>query len=43
MEGGSIKDVCPVHLLDGCGLVVGRGGAEKLLDMVSRKRECVQG
>ena len=29
MAGGSTKSVCPVHLVDGCGLVVGRGGADK--------------
>ena len=31
MEGGSMKVFCPVHLLDGCGLVLGRGGAEKIV------------
>ena len=29
MKGGSANGVCPVCLLGGCGLVLGRGGAEK--------------
>ena len=29
MGGSSTKSVCPVHLVDGCGLVLGRGGADK--------------
>ena len=29
MGGGSIKGICLVQLLDGCRLVLGRGGAEK--------------
>ena len=27
----SIKGICPVHVLDGCGPVLGRGGAEKIV------------
>ena len=41
MEGGSIKGVCPVHLLDGCGLVLGRGGAEKIVGYgIWKERMC---
>ena len=41
MEGGSIKGICPVHLLDGCGLVLGRGGAEKIVGRgVWKERMC---
>ena len=29
MKGGSANGVCPVCLLGGCGLVLGRGGTEK--------------
>ena len=29
MKGGSANGVCPVCLLGGCGLVLGRDGAEK--------------
>ena len=31
MGGGSINGICPVHLLDGCGLVLGCGGEEKIV------------
>ena len=31
MGGGSTNGICPVHLLDGCGLMSGRGGAEKIV------------
>ena len=41
MGGGSIKGICPVHLLDGCGLVLGRGGAEKIVGCgVWKERMC---
>ena len=41
MGGGSIKGICPVHLLDGCGLVLGRGGAEKIVGSgVWKERLC---
>ena len=41
MGGGSIKGICPVHLLDGCGLVLGRGGAEKIVGRgVWKERMC---
>ena len=43
MGGGSIKGICPVHLLDGCGLVLGRGGAEKIVGCGVWKEKCVQG
>ena len=38
MGGGSINGICPVHLLDGCGLVSDVVGQRKLLDVVSGKR-----
>ena len=41
MGGGSINVICPVHLLDGCGLVLGRGGAEKIVGCgVWKERMC---
>ena len=43
MGGGSINGICPVHLLDGCGLVLGRGGAEKIVGCGVWKEKCVQG
>ena len=39
MAGGSTKSVCPVHLVDGCGLVVGRGGADQKCLVQLLKRE----
>ena len=43
MGGGFAKDVCPVHLVDGCGLVSGRGVAEKIVWFSDWKEKCVQG
>ena len=42
MGGGSINGICPVHLLDGCGLVSGRGGAEKIVGSSVRNKKRVQ-
>ena len=40
-DGGSTNGICPVHLLDGCGLVLGRGGAEKIVGCgVWKERMC---
>ena len=41
--GGSTNGICPVNLLDGCGLVLGRGGAEKIVGSSVRNKKCVQG
>ena len=43
MGSGSANGVCPVHLLDGCGLVSGHGGAEKIVGCSVLKEKCVQG
>ena len=43
MGGGSINGICPVHLLHRCGLVSGRGGAEKIVGCGVWKEKCVQG
>ena len=43
MGGGSTNGICPVHLLDGCGLVMGHGGAEKIVGCSVWKEKCVQG
>ena len=43
MGGGSINGICPVHLLDGCGLVLGRGWAEEIVGCGVWKEKCVQG
>ena len=43
MEGGFINGICPVHLLDGCGLVWGHGGAEIIVGCGVWKEKCVQG
>ena len=41
MGDGSIKGICPVHLLDGCCLVLGRGGAKKIVGRgVWKERMC---
>ena len=36
----STNDVCPVHLLDGCSLVLGRGRAEKIVKCSVWKEKC---
>ena len=41
MGGGSINVICPVHLLDGCGLVLGRGGAEEIYFHSAFTIQCV--
>ena len=43
MEGGSTNGIYPVHLSDGCGLVLGRGRAEKIVGCGVWKKKCVQG
>ena len=43
MGGVSTNGICPVHLLDGCGLVSGCGGAEKVVGCGVWKEKCVQG
>ena len=43
MGGGSTNGIYPVHLLDGCGLVSGRGRAEKIVGCGVWKKKCVQG
>ena len=41
MGGGSINGICPVHLLDGCGLVLRCGRAEKIVGCgVWKERMC---
>ena len=43
MGGGFINGICSVYLLDGCGLVLGRSGAEKIVGCGVWKEKCVQG
>ena len=42
MENGCTKGVYPVQLVDGCGLVLERGGAEKIFWYSDWKEKCVQ-
>ena len=43
MGGGSTNGICPVQLLDGCGLMSGRGGAEEIVGCSVWNKKCVQG
>ena len=43
MGGGTTNGICPVHLLDGCGLLLGRGEAEKTVGCSVWKEKFVQG
>ena len=42
MGSGSTSGICPVHLLDGCGLVSGCRGAEKIVGCSAWKEKCIQ-